>query len=159
MFSTSRFIDLEVIHMKNNTLHKLGIDIGSTTVKIAILDEDNQLLFSDYERHFANIRETLHSLVKKALDKISDCNISAVITGSGVNFGALMGGAVVTETLFSLPGIASFIVNGIKQKDVPVVMGGIIFFAIVFAFVMLLVDIIYAYVDPRIKAKYTGRRN
>ena len=82
-----------------------------------------------------------------------------VITVSGVNFGALMGGAVVTETLFSLPGIASYIVNGIKAKDVPVVMGGIIFFAIVFAFVMLLVDIIYAYVDPRIKAKYTGRRN
>ena len=82
-----------------------------------------------------------------------------VITVSGVNFGALMGGAVVTETLFSLPGIASYIVNGIKAKDVPVVMGGIIFFAIVFAFVMLLVDLIYAFVDPRIKAKYTGRRN
>ena len=82
-----------------------------------------------------------------------------VITVSGVNFGALMGGAVVTETLFSLPGIASYIVNGIKQKDVPVVMGGIIFFAIVFAFVMLLVDLIYAFVDPRIKAKYSGRRN
>ena len=82
-----------------------------------------------------------------------------VITVSGVNFGALMGGAVVTETLFSLPGIASYIVNGIKQKDVPVVMGGIIFFAIVFAFVMLLVDLLYAFVDPRIKAKYSGRRS
>lgn len=81
-----------------------------------------------------------------------------VITVSGVNFGALMGGAVVTETLFSLPGIASYIVNGIKQKDVPVVMGGIIFFAIVFAFIMLLVDLLYAFVDPRIKAKYSGRR-
>lgn len=42
--------------MENNTLHKLGIDIGSTTVKVAVLDEHDNLLFSDYERHFANIR-------------------------------------------------------------------------------------------------------
>ena len=45
--------------MENIHINKLGIDIGSTTVKIAILDENHQLLFSDYERHFANIRETL----------------------------------------------------------------------------------------------------
>lgn len=45
--------------------YKLGIDIGSTTVKIAILDENNQILFSDYERHFANIQETLQQLLEK----------------------------------------------------------------------------------------------
>lgn len=45
--------------------YTLGIDIGSTTVKIAILDEQHQILFSDYERHFANIRETLSSLLQK----------------------------------------------------------------------------------------------
>ena len=48
--------------MDNLKLHKLGIDIGSTTVKIAILDDQNTLVFSDYERHFANIRETLTDL-------------------------------------------------------------------------------------------------
>ena len=47
----------------------LGIDIGSTTVKIAILDEEHNILFSDYERHFANIRETLSELLKKAYDQ------------------------------------------------------------------------------------------
>ena len=52
--------------MENNTLHKLGIDIGSTTVKVAILDQEDHLLFSDYERHFANIQETLSSLLQKA---------------------------------------------------------------------------------------------
>ncbi len=77
-----------------------------------------------------------------------------VITVIGVNFGALLGGAVVTETLFSIPGLGSYIVNGIKQKDLPVVMGGTIVLAIMFSFVMLLVDLIYAFVDPRIKAKY-----
>ena len=52
--------------MNTLKLHKLGIDIGSTTVKIAILDEQNTLVFSDYERHFANIRETLTDLLHKA---------------------------------------------------------------------------------------------
>ena len=52
--------------MENNTLHKLGIDIGSTTVKVAILDQEDHLLFSDYERHFANIQETLSALLQKA---------------------------------------------------------------------------------------------
>mgnify|MGYP000753770309 CR=1 FL=1 len=51
--------------MNLKELHTLGIDIGSTTVKIAVLDEDNEVLFSDYERHFANIQETLSALLKK----------------------------------------------------------------------------------------------
>ena len=56
--------------MNTLKLHKLGIDIGSTTVKIAILDEQNTLVFSDYERHFANIRETLTDLLHKAYEKL-----------------------------------------------------------------------------------------
>ena len=70
--------------MENNTLHKLGIDIGSTTVKIAILDGDDNILFSDYERHFANIQETLASLIFKACKTLGDLSVSPVITGSGV---------------------------------------------------------------------------
>lgn len=49
--------------------YRLGIDIGSTTVKIAILDDDDKVLFSDYERHFANIQETLASLLKAIFQK------------------------------------------------------------------------------------------
>ena len=52
----------------------LGIDIGSTTVKIAILDEEHNILFSDYERHFANIRETLSELLKKAMTSWENCS-------------------------------------------------------------------------------------
>ena len=69
--------------MQKNNLHKLGIDIGSTTVKIAILDKKNKILFSDYKRHFANIRETLLNLVTKASDKLGDLELFPVITGSG----------------------------------------------------------------------------
>ena len=69
--------------MKSNNLHTLGIDIGSTTVKIAILDNENELLFSDYERHFANIQETLSDLLGRALYKLGPVSVSPVITGSG----------------------------------------------------------------------------
>ena len=61
----------------------LGIDIGSTTVKIAILDEDEKLLFADYERHYANIQETLALLLKKAYEETGELDVSPVITGSG----------------------------------------------------------------------------
>ena len=61
--------------MGNNSLHKLGIDIGSTTVKIALLDENDTILFSDYERHYANIQETLASLIEKAINSCGDCNV------------------------------------------------------------------------------------
>ena len=61
----------------------LGIDIGSTTVKIAILDENHNILFSDYERHFANIRETLSELLKKAYDQLGELQLHPMITGSG----------------------------------------------------------------------------
>ena len=63
--------------------YKLGIDICSTTVKIAIIDENNQILFSDYERHFANIQETLQQLLEKAVDKLGTFHVHPVITGSG----------------------------------------------------------------------------
>ena len=63
--------------------YTLGIDIGSTTVKIAILDENHEILFSDYERHYANIRETLSSLLQKAYDELGNAMLHPMITGSG----------------------------------------------------------------------------
>ena len=69
--------------MEKNHVNKLGVDIGSTTVKVAVLDEKNKVLFSDYERHFANIRETLSGLITKAFEKLGDLKLSPVITGSG----------------------------------------------------------------------------
>ncbi len=63
--------------------YTLGIDIGSTTVKIAILDENHEILFSDYERHYANIQETLSSLLQKAYDELGNAMLHPMITGSG----------------------------------------------------------------------------
>ena len=67
----------------NQMQYTLGIDIGSTTVKIAILDEKHQILFSDYKRHFANIKETLSDLLQSAYEKLGNITIHPMITGSG----------------------------------------------------------------------------
>jgi peptide/nickel transport system permease protein len=79
-----------------------------------------------------------------------------VVTVAGNNFGLIIGGAIATETLFGLPGLGTFIVSGINQRDLPIVMAGIIVFTIVFSLIILLVDVMYAFIDPRIKAKYAA---
>ncbi|MBR6349081.1 MAG: 2-hydroxyacyl-CoA dehydratase [Lachnospiraceae bacterium] len=63
--------------------YRLGVDIGSTTVKVAILDDNNEIKYSDYRRHFANIQETLADLINDAMGVVGECMVSPVITGSG----------------------------------------------------------------------------
>lgn len=63
--------------------YRLGIDIGSTTIKVAVIDDADTLLYSEYKRHFANIRETLTELLSGAREKLGDIKVSPVITGSG----------------------------------------------------------------------------
>lgn len=77
-----------------------------------------------------------------------------IITIAGLQFGRLLGGAVLTESIFSIPGIGRLMVESIKMRDFPVVQGGVLFVAISFSLVNLLVDMLYAYVDPRIKSQY-----
>ncbi len=77
-----------------------------------------------------------------------------VITNIGLSMGTLIAGAVVAEKLFSIPGIGSLIVDRISYKDEPVIIAGTILIAVTFTIVMLIVDLIYAYIDPRIRAKY-----
>jgi ABC-type dipeptide/oligopeptide/nickel transport system permease component len=74
-----------------------------------------------------------------------------VITVIGLQFGALLGGAVLTETVFAWPGIGSYTVNAILNSDYPVVQGAVMFIAIIFVVVNLVVDVVYALIDPRIK--------
>ncbi|MEK5382365.1 nickel ABC transporter permease [Niallia sp. FSL W8-0635] len=77
-----------------------------------------------------------------------------IITVVGLQVGALLEGAILTEAVFAWPGIGRFMIDAINAKDFPVVQGSVVFIAFVFVFVNLLVDILYAYVDPRIKAQY-----
>jgi peptide/nickel transport system permease protein len=77
------------------------------------------------------------------------------ITVVGMNVGSLLGGAVLTETVFSIPGTGRFLVDSIKSRDTPSVMGCMVILALTVAISNLIVDLIYAYIDPRIKAQYT----
>ena len=74
-----------------------------------------------------------------------------IVTTIGLQFGTLLGGAVLTETVFSWPGMGRLIVDSIFSRDYPVVQGTVLLLSVSFVFVNLLTDIVYAYVDPRIR--------
>jgi len=74
-----------------------------------------------------------------------------VITVIGLNFGLLLAGAILTETIFSWPGIGRYVVKAVQMRDYPAVQGCVLFFAFMFVVVNLITDILYAYIDPRIK--------
>lgn len=76
-----------------------------------------------------------------------------VVTVIGLEFGTLLGGAILTETIFAWPGIGTWIYDGILARDYPVVQGGIIFVAIAFVLINLVVDLSYAFLDPRVQFK------
>lgn len=74
-----------------------------------------------------------------------------VITVIGLNFGLLLAGAILTETVFAWPGIGRYVVNAVRMRDYPVVQGSVMFFAFIFVVVNLIADVLYVYIDPRIK--------
>jgi len=81
-----------------------------------------------------------------------------LITGVGTHFGTALGGTVVIETVFSIPGVGYYMVQAVGNRDYPIVCGGVTMLAILFCLVVLLVDIAYAFIDPRIKAQYEGQQ-
>jgi len=76
----------------------------------------------------------------------------------GTTFGALLGGMMIIETVFSIPGMGTYIIGAVNNRDYPIVQGGTIFLAISFSLCMLAVDLLYAAVDPRIKAQYASNK-
>ncbi len=107
--------------MNHNSLYKLGIDIGSTTVKVAILDEQDNLLFSDYKRHFANIRETLSALVEKAFSALGDCPVAPMITGSG---GLTLAKHLEIPFVQEVISVSTALQQAAPQTDVAIELGG-----------------------------------
>lgn len=77
-----------------------------------------------------------------------------VVTTLETSFGASLGGAIIAETVFAMPGMGTLITTAIRQKDIPMVMGSTLFLAVLFSLIILLVDILYAVIDPRIMDKY-----
>lgn len=81
-----------------------------------------------------------------------------IITMAGTSFGRMLGGTVVLETIFAIPGVGTYMIGAVNSRDYPVVQGGVIFLAIAFSVCMLIVDLVYAAVDPRIKAQYEVKK-
>ena len=80
-----------------------------------------------------------------------------IITMLGGRFGGQLGGTVVIEQVFSIPGVGAYLIDSINNRDYNAVQGSVLYIAFTFSVVMLLVDLVYAYVDPRIKAQYEGQ--
>ena len=105
-----------------NDLHNtLGIDIGSTTVKIAILDQENHMLFADYERHFADIQGTLARLLRKAFEKLGTMKLSPMITGSG---GLTLSKHLEVPFVQEVVSVATSLQDYAPQTDVAIELGG-----------------------------------
>lgn len=81
-----------------------------------------------------------------------------VVTTMGVNFGYTLGGSVITETAFGMTGVGTLLLGAVRSKDVPVVMGCVLFMSFLFSLVTLIVDLSYGAIDPRIKAQYGGKK-
>ena len=105
--------------MNENANYSLGIDIGSTTVKIAILDQDNNLVFSDYERHYANIQETLALL--KARKQLGSIELSPMITGSG---GLALSEHLKVPFVQEVVAVSTALEDYAPQTDVAIELGG-----------------------------------
>ncbi len=101
--------------------YTLGIDIGSTTVKIAILNDAHEILFSDYERHFANIRETLSNLLQKAYDQLGDIELHPMITGSG---GLTLANHLKVPFVQEVIAVSTTLQELAPQTDVAIELGG-----------------------------------
>ncbi len=126
---------------------------GSTAALIARTTRSSMLevIRQDYidTARAKGVREskiTIHHELKNAMIPI--------VTVVGLQFGVLLGGSVMTESVFSWPGVGRFVVDAIKSKNIPCVLGSVVMLSILFTFVNLLVDILYAFIDPRIKAQY-----
>ncbi len=99
----------------------LGIDIGSTTVKIAILNSENEIIFSDYERHYANIQETLASLLKKFIEQYGNITLYPVITGSG---GLTLARHLNVPFVQEVVAVSTALEDHAPQTDVAIELGG-----------------------------------
>jgi peptide/nickel transport system permease protein len=92
-------------------------------------------------------------IIKHALKN----SLIPVVTAVGGQVAYIIAGSVIVETIFSMPGVGMYLISGIQSRDYPVINGIVIILALFICLINLLVDIIYAFIDPRIKAQYTSR--
>ncbi len=144
-------VSLEGLILPSITLAASFMAGTMRTTRSAMLDCLNQ----DYIRTAKAKGVSSHDVVNKHALKNA---LLPVITVVGMNIGTQMGGSVLTETVFSYPGLGVMLMNGINQKDTPTILGCLVVMALCIGLCNLLVDIIFALVDPRIKSQYSKGR-
>ena len=148
MFHSGGFVTLSDVVLPAITVGTANMALLTRTTRSGMID----VLRSDYLM-LARAKGVSEKMVvrKHALKNA----LIPIITVSGIQFSAMMGGAVTTEAVFSFPGIGTLLVGAIKSKDTVCVTGCLIMTSLLVSVILLLVDILYAYVDPRIKAQYS----
>ena len=142
---------LESLILPAITLSLHGTATVARTTRSSMLEIIRQDYVDTARAKGTNERKiTTHHMLRNAL--------IPVITAVGLNFGVLLGGSVLTETVFAWPGIGRYVIEAIKQQDIPSVLGCVVSLSIMFTVINLLVDLLYAFVDPRIKAQYRRAR-
>jgi peptide/nickel transport system permease protein len=138
---------------QSTATHLLLPSITLSTIPLAIVARMTrsamlEVLAQDYIRTARAKGVTEIGVVMRHGLKNAMLPVSTIV---GLEFGTLLGGAILTETIFSWPGIGTWIYDGILHRDYPVVQGGVVFVAVVFVLINLLVDVSYAFLDPRIE--------
>ena len=110
-----------------------------------------EVIRQDYIR---TVRAKGQTETKITLDHVLRNALVPIVTVVGIQFGNLLGGAVLCETIFSINGVGRLMVDAIKQRDFPVVQGGVLFISLAFCLINLLIDIAYSFLDPKIKSQY-----
>lgn len=135
----------------------LPILIGSTSLMAALLRMTRTTMLESIRADYIRTARAKGASERTVIWKHALRNtMLPVITMMGGYFGSCIGGAVLIEAVFGLPGIGSYIISAITSKDVPVICGGTLLIASSFCLIILLVDLLYAYIDPRVKSKYVG---
>lgn len=128
----------------------MGIAMNARQTRAAMLD----VISSDYVTTAKAKGVSKHNVIyKHALPNA----LIPVITMIGGGFANAMGGAVIAESVFSMPGVGLYLTNSINSLDYAVVRSSVVILSVWFSIIMLITDLVYAFVDPRIKAQYTGR--
>lgn len=141
-FDTPRQMVLPVIALSSSSIGSIA-----RITRSSMIDALNQdYIRTAYAKGLSSNKVVYRHALKNAL--------IPVVTVIGLQFGALLGGAVLTESIFSINGLGVLMVNAIRQRDIMMVQGSVLFVAFVFTIVNLIVDILYAYIDPRIRAQY-----
>ena len=111
-------------------------------------------MFLGIQSHAFSCKHETHDLIRHALRNA----MIPVLAAVGNSLGSQLGGALIVETIFGMPGIGKYITDAISQRNFPAVQGGVILLAFVFTLVNLLVDLSYTFVDPRLKGTIVGAK-